>query len=299
MNIRLATAQYPITEFAQFIDWQQHTAQWVADAASQGVQILLFPEYGAMELASLLPPDKKSDLRQQVSGLEPWKAGFLDTFSLLAKQWGVIVVAPSFPVEEDGQVFNRAYVFSPNGLVGHQDKLWMTRFEDEKWGVHAAPPVVSLFESDWGSFGIQICYDVEFPIGAQLLAAAGAELILAPSCTETIRGATRVHIGARARALENQAYLAVAQTIGEALWSPAVDINYGYAAVYAPPDLGLPPEGVVAQQPPQQPGWLVQHLDFSLIQAVRQNGQVFNFKDQQRLGYQFDGKPLAVRRCRI
>ncbi len=165
--------------------------------------------------------------------------------------------------------------------------------------MQAAPPVLTLFESDWGNFGIQICYDVEFPIGAQLLGAAGAQLILAPSCTETVRGAARVHVGARARALENQCYTAVAQTVGEARWSPAVDINYGYAAVYAPPDLGLPPTGIVAQHSPQTPGWLVQDLDLQALQTVRKDGQVLNFRDQQRIGYRLDGRAVQVLRCRV
>ncbi|MCC6703139.1 MAG: hypothetical protein IT221_16530 [Fluviicola sp.] len=87
------------------------------------------------------------------------------------------------------------------------------------------------------------------------MAANSAKLILAPSCTETIRGATRVHIGARARAMEQQIYVGVAQTIGNAEWSLAVDINYGFAENYASPNKNQPEEG-----------------------------QVFNFKDAQ---YQF------------
>ncbi|HAO47849.1 MAG TPA: nitrilase, partial [Runella sp.] len=156
-----------------------------------------------------------------------------------------------------------------------------------EWGIQSAPKVLTLFEGDWGSFGVQICYDVEFGIGAQSLCSAGASLILAPSCTETIRGATRVHVGARARALENQAYVVVSQTVGLAEWSPAVDINYGYTAMYCPPDKNLPEEGIVAQTLPQQAGWLVETLDFSLIEAVRTDGQVFNYQDHQRLHNQF------------
>jgi predicted amidohydrolase len=41
--------------------------------------------------------------------------------------------------------------------------------------------VLTIFEASWGKFGIQICYDVEFPIGSQLLASEGAQLIVAPS----------------------------------------------------------------------------------------------------------------------
>ena len=84
--------------------------------------------------------------------------------------------------------------------------------------IQSAPKKLTLFEDSWGSFGIQICYDVEFALGSQLLCSAGASLIVSPSCTETIRGATRVHIGARARALENQCYVVVSQTVGNAEW---------------------------------------------------------------------------------
>jgi predicted amidohydrolase len=140
-----------------------------------------------------------------------------------------------------------------------------------------------LFEAPWGNFGIQICYDVEFGLGSQLLSSAGASLLLAPSCTETIRGATRVHVGARARALENQAYTVVSQTVGNAAWSPAVDINYGYAGFYCTPDKNLPEEGIIATMAPQKEGWLLETLDFALLETVRNDGQVFNFKDHQRL----------------
>lgn len=297
--MKVAAAQYPITAFDEFTSWKTHAGEWVAAAASRDAQLLLFPEYGSMEMASLLTVDEKSDLRKQVGGLGRWKDLFLEVFSDLAHQWQVTIVAPSFPVQEGNRVFNRAYVFSPEGLAGYQDKFFMTRFEDEEWGVQAGVPVLKVFEADWGTFGIQICYDVEFPAGAQALCASGAELILAPSCTETIRGATRVHVGARARALENQCYVAVAQTIGDAPWSPAVDINYGYAAVYSTPDKDFPEDGIVAQMTAQEPGWLVQELDFKKIRTVRREGQVFNFKDMQNLDYRLHGKAIEVVRVRV
>jgi predicted amidohydrolase len=297
--LTLASAQYPLTAFASFADWETHVAVWVAEAVRHGAQLLLFPEYGAMELASLLPDAERSDLRAQVAGLERFRAGFLETFAELAEASQVIIVAPSIPVDLGDRVVNRVYVFGPDGVAGHQDKLFMTRFEDEEWGIQAGPPLLTVFEAVWGAFGIQTCFDVEFPIGAQVLAAHGAGLILAPSCTETIRGCTRVHVGARARALENQCYVAVAQTVGDAPWSPAVDVNYGYAAVYSTPDAGLPEEGIVAALDPQQRAWLVQMLDFDKIRTVRESGQVFNFRNQRQIGYTLRGKEVEVLRRRI
>jgi predicted amidohydrolase len=299
MKILLAAAQYPITAFPDFLSWKKHADAWVSRAARRGGQLLLFPEYGAMELTNLLPPEEQVDLRRQVVALERLKGDFLEVFAGLARHRHLVIVAPGFPVTENGKILNRTHVLSASGLAGYQDKLFMTRFEDEIWGVQAASPALKLFEADWGAFGIQTCYDVEFPIGAHALCAQGAVLILAPSCTESIRGAARVHTGARARALENQCYTAVAQTVGNAPWSPAVDINYGYAAIYCPPDLDLPERGIVARKRPQQPGWLVRPVDLEKTAAVRAGGQVFNFKDQQRICYSMDGQALQVVRCRL
>lgn len=170
----------------------------------------------------------------------------------------------------------------------------MTRFENEQWGIDSAPKQLTVFEAPWGKFGIQICYDIEFPLGTRKLCEAGAKLILAPSCTETIRGATRVHVGARARALENQAYTVVSQTVGEAPWSPAVDLNYGYAAFYTTPDKDMPEEGIIATKVPQEEGWLIQTIDFSLTDEVRRDGHVFNFKDQARVTMELADDTVSI-----
>jgi predicted amidohydrolase len=282
-RVTIASAQYPITGHRDFASWQQHTEKWVADAVIRGGQLLLFPEYGAMELVSIFGEEIRNDIRRQITELDALKSDFCATFEKLAGKYGVIIVAPSIPVIEDGMKLNRAFVFSANGLAGYQDKFFMTRFENEHWGIESAPKQLTVFEASWGKFGIQICYDVEFPLGSQKLCEAGAKLILAPSCTETIRGATRVHVGARARALENQAYTIVSQTVGNALWSPAVDVNYGQAAFYTTPDKNMPEEGIIATMPAQQEGWLIHDVDFSLIDDVRADGHVFNFRDQAKL----------------
>ncbi len=51
--MHLAAAAYPLTWFIHFDDFAAHLGAWVNDAAAQGADLLTFPEYGAMELASL------------------------------------------------------------------------------------------------------------------------------------------------------------------------------------------------------------------------------------------------------
>jgi predicted amidohydrolase len=296
MTVSVAAAQYPISKHVSFDQWAQHAERWVAAAAKPRVKLLLFPEYGAMELVSILPPEIQQDIRGQIRELDAIKDGFCAVYSSLAKKHEIMIVAPSIPIlDENGRNVNRVHVFSKNGLVGYQDKFFMTRFEDETWGIESGKKDLTIFETSWGSFGVQICYDVEFGLGSHLLSAAGANLILAPSCTETIRGATRVHIGARARALENQLFSVVSQTIGNAYWSPAVDVNYGFAGFYATPDKNLPEEGIVATMEPQKEGWLIQELDFEKIEEVRRSGQVFNYRDQQRMKIAFQDEEVFIK----
>ncbi|SKC17979.1 carbon-nitrogen hydrolase family protein [Dyadobacter psychrophilus] len=298
-SVIVASAQYPITRHTDFAAWQKHIEQWVGDAAAKGADLLLFPEYGSMELVSILSPDIQRDILLQVAAMDAFKESFCSVFAELARKYNVIIAAPSLPVVENSKHLNRVFVFSPKGIAGYQDKFFMTRFENEHWGIASAPKVLTVFEASWGKFGVQICYDVEFGIGSQMLCQAGASLILAPSCTETIRGATRVHVGARARALENQAYVTVSQTVGNAEWSPAVDINYGYAAIYSTPDKDLPEEGIVAMKSPQQEGWLIQELDFSKTEEVRRDGHVFNFNDQQKINMEYAGDPISIQHALV
>lgn len=280
----IALAQYPLTEHSTLTDWQAHIRCWVEEALSSGAGLLVFPEYGSMELVSLLKQEVRNDLAGQIAAMQELLPDFTATFRSLATEYDCIIVAPTFPVrQENGSYTNRAFVYGPEG-EGYQDKWFMTRFEHEEWGISPGDRSLTLFETATGNFGIQICYDVEFPTGTHLLARAGADCILAPSCTETVRGATRVHVGARARALEQQLFTGVSQTINQALWSPAVDLNYGYAAVYSSADHGLPEEGILAAGTPEQPHWVIQQLDFSLNRHIRDNGQVFNFRDSQASG---------------
>lgn len=292
--VKIASAQYPITYHRSFSDWRIHLQKWVNEAVENGAQILLFPEYGSLELVSTFELSVQSDLFQQVRVLDELKDQYCVAFEDLSREFGIIIIAPSIPVLREGTPVNRAYVFSGKGLVGYQDKLFMTRFENEEWGVASGDKALTLFKTEWGGFGIQTCYDVEFPLGTTLLSRAGANLIMVPSCTETIRGATRVHVGARARAMENQLYTVVSQTIGEAPWSPAVDINYGFSAAYSTPDKNLPEEGIFFTGVPQQPTWVYFEPDFSILKDVRGNGQVFNYRDMSRITLEFEEEIKVV-----
>jgi predicted amidohydrolase len=152
----------------------------------------------------------------------------------------------------------------------------MTRFEREDWHVTAGEGL-QVFDTALGRIGMLICYDSEFPLLGRRLVEAGAELILVPSCTDTIAGFNRVRIGAMARALEGQCVVVQAPTVGDCDWNPAIDENRGRAAIYGPPDGFWPESGVIAEGGMDQPGWVVAEIDLARVAESRRNGAVLPF----------------------
>lgn len=276
---KIATAQYDIGFFWQWSEYQDKIVQWVQEARRQGAEILVFPEYAAMELTSLFGKEVYSCLSAQLHEIQSLQQKFIDIFQALAKEQGCVIQPGTFPVQlENGDFRNRAFLFLPDGRIEYQDKLQMTRFENEQWLIKSGTEL-KCFDTDFGKLAISICYDSEFPLLAHQQVRAGADLILVPSCTDALAGYYRVRIGCQARALENQCYVVQSSLVGEAPWSEAVDVNVGAAAVYTPVDRGFPHDGVLAIGELNEPQWVYADLSFAEIARVRQQGQVFNYRD--------------------
>jgi predicted amidohydrolase len=280
MNVKIATAQYDISFLADWQAYQDKSRRWVADAAEQGAKILLFPEYASMELASLFGEAVYQSLSKQLEAMQTLHDAFLALFKALAQQYGCVIQAGTFPVKQaSGEYRNRAYLFFADGSIDYQDKLMMTRFENEHWFINSGTEL-KVFASPYGKLAVNICYDSEFPILARQQAEAGAELILVPSCTDTLAGYHRVKIGCQARALENQCYVVQSCLVGLAPWSEAVDINIGASAIYTPVDRGFPDNGVLAVGELNAVQWVFAEVSLGGgIATVREQGQVFNYRD--------------------
>ena len=165
---------------------------------------------------------------------------------VLAAQHSVYILGASAPARGPaGHPVNCATLYGPKGVIGHQDKQIMTRFEREEWNIAPGQDGLRVFDTPLGRIGILICYDAEFPLLGRALAEAGAEILLVPSCTEGLAGYTRVKVGAMARALENQCVVVHAPTVGAADWCPAVDMNTGGCRPsMARPTVGFPDTGI-------------------------------------------------------
>jgi predicted amidohydrolase len=288
-TIRIATAQYPIEAFDSLGAYQAKVARWVAEAVANRAQLLVFPEYGAMEYAAASGTATAGNLQASLAAVSEAFAQLDATHADLARRHGVHILAASGPsARTGGRYVNAARLFSPSGQIGVQDKLIMTPFERD-WGISGGERL-RVFETALGRIGIAICYDSEFPLLVRAQAEAGAEIILIPSCTEFASGYNRVRAAALARALENGCATVLSPTIGDAPWSPAVDRNAGAAGVYVPPDHAFSETGVLAEGVFSQPQWVYADVALDRLRAIKASGEMRNSTDW---GAQPGAAPLA------
>ena len=277
--MKVAAAAYPLDWFDDWSAFEAKLSAWVAEAAGKGADLLVFPEYGAMELASLGGKAVAGDIQDALHEVSRHKPASEALHARLAAQHGVHILSASGPVfglpHAGDRPVNRASLFGPKGLIGHQDKAMMTRWERDGW--HIVPgDGLQVYDTDLGRIGILICYDSEFPLLGRALAEAGVEILLVPSATETLAGFTRVRVGGMARALENQLVAIHAPVVGEAPWCYGMEENTGSASVYGPPDRGFPQTGILAEGTLGKPGWVYADVSRAAIAEVRADGGVLN-----------------------
>ncbi len=254
--------------------WAARLEAEVALAAGHGAQLLVLPEYAPLQMAIQPQPDLAAELAAGVALAEAAVAAA----RRIARRHGVWLLPGTLPFAAEGAIHNRAPLIAPDGRTAFQDKHVMTRFEAEQWLIQPGRPP-RVFDTAWGRIGIAICYDLEFPALVRAQVAAGAWLILAPTCTDTAAGFNRIRIAARARAMENQCFVAVAPTTGLAPWIATLDDNRGRAGIYGPVDRGFADDGVIAEGPMDDGAWLFATLDPARLDRVRADGAVRNHRD--------------------
>lgn len=255
--------------------------QRVADAQRQ---LLVFPEYAALEAALVGPkgpepdPDPKSWKTRGPAAFPLW----VEILQDLARAEGCYILAGSGLCEGPaGGIVNRAVLIAPDGSTGHQDKLIPTPWERDALNLVPGQGL-TVFDTALGKIGISICYDAEFPAFSRALAAAGADILLVPACTDTQAGQDRVQIAARARALENQCLVVHAPLIGDVPSCDVIDTNVGRAGAFGPPDHGQPEGGIHGLANPQSSGWWQITPNLDQIARTRTDGNARIFTDWPR-----------------
>ena len=193
-------------------------------AASDGLDILLLPENFAQM------PARRSD--QYIES--PQSGEVQSGLSRMAEDHQVVIIAGSVPIQtaDSEKPYARSLVFDRRGKqVGYYDKLHLfdvetgagsdSRYRESATYCHGAvgPESKQPVSLDFGAFdlqlGLTICYDLRFPELYRALAANQAQLICVPSAFTFETGQAHWEPLLRARAIENQVFIAAAAQTGE------------------------------------------------------------------------------------
>ncbi|MGE5371428.1 MAG: carbon-nitrogen hydrolase family protein [Solirubrobacterales bacterium] len=230
----------------------------VRRAAEKGARLAVLPEMFNCPYASEQFPEYA----------EPLETGPTVSFlSALAKSTSIYLAGGSIPERDaEGHIYNTATFFAPDGrLIARHRKMHLfdvdipggiTFRESETL---TAGSQVTTAQTDFGTIGLAICYDLRFPELARLMVLNGASLLIYPGAFNTTTGPKHWHLLLRARAVDNQAFvLAASPAFHEAGGYPA----YGHSLV-------VDPWGAIIAEAENSETLLMADLDLDLIDQAR------------------------------
>ncbi len=101
-------------------------------------------------------------------------------FAAFAKKHGCYVIVPIY-TKSNGRFYNSAVVIDRGGkILGEYHKIHTTEDEIER-GIMPGELDPPVFKTDFGTIGIQICFDINWSDGWRALRKKGADIIFWPS----------------------------------------------------------------------------------------------------------------------
>lgn len=189
----------------------------------------------------------------------------LSALQAIARETGLYLVA-GIADARDGKVFNSTIVVSPQGeKIAQYDKTHLVTvapLHEERY-ITAGDKFVTTMIGEF-TCGFMTCYDLRFPEVARTLMLRGANVIILPAAWPQVR-LSHWETLARARAIENQAYVLACNRVGEDV--PGI--------VFAGTSLAIDPSGRVLQKGSfDQEELLIADISLEVIKLTRHSMNV-------------------------
>ena len=284
--VRICVVQYMMKKINSFEEFAHQCEYFVDVSSNYRSDFVVFPEIFTTQLLSFMDQNTASE---SVRKLTTFTEQYIAIFTDFAMRYNVNIIGGSHFVEENGHIYNIAYLFRRDGTIDKQYKLHITPNEDQWWGISTGNEI-KVFDTDCGKISILICYDIEFPELARLVTDKGANIIFTPFCTDERQGYLRVRYCAQARAVENQVYTVIAGTVGNLTHVANMDIQYAQSAIFTPSDFSFPRDGIMAECNPNIEMVMVGDLDLELLKRSRKSGTVTLLRNRRTDLYELKEK---------
>lgn len=188
--------------------------------------------------------------------------------SFLAEKYHMYLLAGSMPeTDQAGRIYNTAYLFDRNGKqIAKHRKIHLFDIDIKGKQYFRESDTLSpgecctVAETEFGKVGICICFDFRFPELARKMVLEGAEILLVPAAFNTTTGPAHWELMNRARAVDNQCYVAAT--------SPARDAQASYQAWGH--SMVVDPWGNVLGEMDEKPGRMVTEIDLCEVKRIRE-----------------------------
>jgi predicted amidohydrolase len=270
--MRIAAVAWKIRGVSGAGEYLRHLRELVTQAAEAGAEVVVLPELHGLELLTFAPTVEEREVPEY---LARFAGDTEEQVRTLAQETGLVVVGGSHLKEVGNEIRNVCAIGLPGGDLVLAEKNNLTRYERDVWGLAGGSGLVVLPDG----LGITVCYDSEFPEAGRALAEAGTLVHCVPAWTETVRGFQRVRWSCQARALENQIFAVHSSLVGD-LGREPVPASFGSSAILAPSVDPFPESSVLAETPLNEEAVVVAELDFEMLEASRNAGEVGNWEDR-------------------
>ncbi|MCD8188772.1 MAG: carbon-nitrogen hydrolase family protein [Clostridiales bacterium] len=231
-------------------------AQAVVAAKARGADLAVLPEMFCCPYDTQTFP-----VYAEAAGGPIWQA-----LSAIARENHIWLVGGTFPEREGERIYNACFVFDRQGRqAARYRKMHLFDIhidggqhfmESETLSPGEAPAV---FETEFGVFGLAVCFDLRFPALFERTADLGAKAVFVPAAFNRTTGPRHWELLFRSRAVDNQLY-----TLGAA---PAQNLSAGYVSYGH--SIVCDPWGDVMAQAGTEPGAVDVTLDLNLVDEVR------------------------------
>lgn len=199
--------------------------------------------------------------------------------SQLAKERKVYLSAGSMPeIDNQGYVYNTAYVFNRKGeQIAKHRKMHLFDIQIEG-GQHfqesatlKAGNSITTFNTEFGKFGLCICYDIRFIELTRLMTLKGAQLILVPAAFNMSTGPSHWETLFKSQALNNQVFVigtapARVETASYQSWGHSIITN---------------PWGTVISQADEKINVLTNEIDLTEVDKIRKQLPVLKHRREE------------------
>ncbi|HUX95743.1 MAG TPA: bifunctional GNAT family N-acetyltransferase/carbon-nitrogen hydrolase family protein [Bacteroidales bacterium] len=276
--VRLGLIQWQMRPYATLDDVMQQAEFFIDAVSGYRSDFALFPEFfNAPLMADYNHLSEPAAIRE----LAKYTSVIAKKFSEMAISYNINIITGSMPEIVNNRLYNIGYVCRRDGTVERYEKLHTTPDEVKVWGLEGGSGL-KVIDTDCGKIGVLICYDIEFPELSRILADSGMNILFVPFLTDTQNGFSRVKSCARARAIENECYVALTGCVGNLPKVHNMDINYAQAMVFTPCDFAFPVEGIKAEATPNTEMILIADVDIDLLRELNQFGSVRNLRNRRK-----------------